>query len=235
MADEMRNDRQEEFETRETTVETDGAENENTNSAADSNEFEEPANSKKTERTFTQTQVNRMMAREKTQGKNSVYNELGLKPGDAKTLRMVKAFLESQKTDEEKDMEQRNAAQSELAAVTKRAVIAEAKAEAMMAGIKSQYVEDAVTLALAKSEASEDAAELTTIFSEFKTKYPVWFGGNEDSENKENKNKTVGQRGTGASVKATSETGKSKEKGLGARLAAQRKNQLGTGKKSFWN
>lgn len=235
MADEMRNDRQEEFETRETTVETDGAENENTNSAADSNEFEEPASSKKTERTFTQAQVNRMMAREKTQGKNSVYNELGLKPGDAKTLRMVKAFLESQKTDEEKDMEQRNAAQSELAAATKRAVIAEAKAEAMMAGIKSQYVEDAVTLALAKSEASEDAAELTTIFSEFKTKYPVWFGGNEDDENKENKNKTVGQRGTGASVKATSETGKNKEKGLGARLAAQRKNQLGTGKKSFWN
>lgn len=187
----------------------------------------------KSEKMFTQAQVNRMMAREKAQGRASVYNELGIKTGDKKTVQMFKSFLESQKTDEEKAAEKERESQNRLDELTRRTVVAEAKAAAMMAGVKSQYVEDAVTLALAKIEGNEDG-DVTTVLNEFKTKYPIWFGEKQE-ESKENKNKSVGQRGTGSSVKSISENKKSNSLGLGARLAAQRKTQLNTGKKSFWN
>ena len=109
---------------------------------------------------------------------------------------------------------------------------AEAKAEAMMLGVKTQYVDDVVTLALAKM--TEDS-DLKTIIGEFKTKYPVWFGESEEDDDKgkgkDTKGKT-GQKGTGSSVKTSKEDKKADEKGLGARLAAQRR---GTGKKSsYW-
>ena len=82
---------------------------------------------------------------------------------------------------------------------------------------------------------TEDS-DLKTIIGEFKTKYPVWFGesSEEDDKNKDKgngKGKT-GQRGTGSSVKNSDKEKKDEEKGLGARLAAQRR---GTGKKSsYW-
>lgn len=191
----------------------------------------------KSEKTFTQAQVNRMMAREKAQGRASVYNELGIKSGDKKMVQMFRSFLESQKTDEEKAAEKERESQNKLDELAHRTVIAEAKASAMMAGVKSQYVEDAVTLALAKIQGNEDG-DVTTVLNEFKTKYPIWFGISEEENNKtkEDKNKSIGQRGTGSSVKSISENSKkSNSSGLGARLAAQRKSQLNVGKKSFWN
>lgn len=213
-------------------MENNGSENESHEESASQNKA-----SNKSEKTFTQAQVNRMMAREKAQGRASVYNELGIKSGDKKMIQMFRSFMDSQKTDEEKDAEKEMDAQNKLNELTQRAVIAEAKAAAMMAGVKSQYVEDAVVLALAKIEGNEDG-DVTTVLNEFKTKYPIWFGASEEESNaaKENKNKSVGQRGTGSSVKSISENSKkSNSSGLGARLAAQRKTQLNAGKKSFWN
>ena len=102
----------------------------------------------------------------------------------------------------------------------------------MMLGVKTQYVEDVVTLALAKM--TEDS-DLKTVIGEFKTKYPVWFGESEDNDEsgKDKEKGKTGQKGTGSSVKTSKEDkGKGEEKGLGARLAAQRR---GTGKKSsYW-
>ena len=181
-------------------------------------------------KTFTQDQVTRMMTREKNQGRNAVYKELGIDPKDTKTINMFKAFVESQKTDEQKASEKDAENQSKMNEAEKRAQVAEAKAEAMMLGVKTQYVDDVVTLALAKT--TEDS-DLKTIIGEFKTKYPVWFGesSEEDDKDKKDKGKT-GQKGTGSSIKNSDKEKKDGEnKGLGARLAAQRK----TGKKSsYW-
>ena len=185
----------------------------------------------KSGKTFTQEQVNRMMTREKKQGRNAALRELGIDPKDSKMVAMVKALIESQKTDEQKTAEKDAENQAKMKEAERRAQIAEAKAEAMMLGVKTQYVEDVVTLALAKM--TEDS-DLKTIIGEFKTKYPVWFGESEDddkSEKDKGKGKT-GQRGTGSSVKTSKENKGKEEKSLGARLAAQRR---GTGKKSsYW-
>lgn len=179
----------------------------------------------KEEKTFTQAQVNRMMTKEKNQGRNSVYNELGIKPGDKKTLAMIKSFIESQKTDEQKAAEAEQNSNKELEEANRKVIIAEAKAEAMMLGIKKQYVEDAVTLVISKIENEETDAK--TALGELKSKYPVWF------EKDDDKNQT-GKKGTGSSVKTKGGTGSkqgSEEQSLGARLAAKRKS---SSKSSYW-
>lgn len=181
-------------------------------------------------KTFTQDQVTRMMTREKNQGRNAVYKELGIDPKDTKMVNMFKAFIESQKTDEQKAAEKETENQNKVNEAEQRAMVAEAKAEAMMLGVKTQYVDDVVTLALSKM--TEDS-DMKTIIGEFKTKYPVWFGESDkdDKDEKDNKGK-VGQKGTGSSVKNSNKENKGDEKGLGARLAAQRK--TGSKKSSYW-
>ena len=190
--------------------------NEGDNNSSGSGEGE------KKEKMFSQEQVNRMMAKEKNQGRNAVYNELGINPKDTKQIEALKAYLESQKTDAQKEAEKQIAADNAVKEAEERAKIAEAKAEAMMLGIKSQFVEDAVTLALSKS----DDRDIKSVLSEFKTKYPVWF--NKDDENK--------PKGTGSSLKGSQgnkgNNDGTKPQGIGARLAAQRK---GTKTKtSYW-
>ncbi len=182
-----------------------------------------------TGKTFTQDQVNRMMTREKNQGRNAALKELGIDPKDNKAIAMVKAMIDSQKTEEQKAAEKESENQTKMNEAEQRAQVAEAKAEAMMLGVKTQYVDDVVTLALAKM--TEDS-DLKTIIGEFKTKYPVWFGESEDDNKGKEKGK-VGQRGTGSSVKTSKEDkGGKEEKGIGARLAAQRKS--GGKKSSYW-
>lgn len=187
-----------------------------------------------TEKSFTQSQVTRMMTREKNQGRNAAFKELGIDPKDSKMVNMVKAMIESQKTDEQKAAEQKSAEQAALEEANHKAAVAEAKAEAMMLGIKKNFVDDAVTLAMSKMT---DDSDLKTIIGELKTKYPIWFedGGDDNDDGKgQNKDKT-GQRGTGSSVKSVEKDKKGGEdnKGLGARLAAQR--NKGAGKKSsYW-
>lgn len=185
----------------------------------------------KSGKTFTQEQVNKMMTREKNQGRSAALRELGIDPKDSKMIAMVKALIESQKTDEQKAAEKDAENQTKMNEAERRAQIAEAKAEAMILGVKTQYVEDVVTLALAKM--TEDS-DLKTIIGEFKTKYPVWFGESEDDDKggKDKGKGKTGQKGTGSSVKTSKEDKGKEEKSLGARLAAQRR---GTGKKSsYW-
>ena len=194
-------------------------------------------------KTFTQEQVNKMMAREKHQGANSVYKELGIDPKDTKAIGLVKALIASQKTDEQKAAEQSKA----LVEAQNKAALSEAKAEAMMMGVQPQFVEDAVTLAMAKMK-NEDGSDIKTVLGELKTKYPVWFGkaaGQDDDDKKDSKSgakdkdkakeekKTVGQRGTGSTVKTNTNKEEKEEKSLGARLAAKRRSQ--NQHKSLWS
>lgn len=221
------NHNEEEIEENEDVEDQSGTEGESGKSGDDKSGKEDKGS--KSGKTFTQDQVNRMMTREKNQGRNAVYKELGIDPKDSKTINMFKAFIESQKTDEQKASEKEAENQSKVTEAEKRAQVAEAKAEAMMLGVKSQYVEDIVTLALAKM--TEDS-DLKTIIGEFKTKYPIWFGESSEEDEKNNKDKgKTGQKGTGSSVKTSKEDKGKEEKGLGARLAAQRKTSK---KSSYW-
>lgn len=173
---------------------------------------------------FTQKEVNRFTAREKEQGRNSVYKALGLDPKDKKAIEAVKSFVESQKTEEQKNAEREAENNTKLLELEQRAMLAEAKAEVMALGVKGQFVDDAVTLALAKVN---DDNDLKTVISSFKDKYPIWFKPSEDDKG------LVGQRGTGSSVNNSKETNDGKHKnGLGARLATQRRGKHK--KSSYW-
>lgn len=182
------------------------------------------------EKTFTQAQVTRMMSKEKKQGKNSVYKELGIDPKDTKMIAMFKAFVNSQKSDEDIAAENKAENDAKLAEAERKALTAELKAEAMMMGVKTQYVEDIVTLAMSKM--TDEDADAKVIMGEFKKKYPVWFGEGFDEDDSE----STGKKGTGSSISNKDKNNKGeKNKSLGARLAAQRKQQNDSNKSSFWS
>ena len=182
------------------------------------------------EKTFTQAQVTRMMSKEKKQGKNSVYKELGIDPKDTKMIAMFKAFVNSQKSDEDVAAENKAENDAKLAEAERKALTAELKAEAMMMGVKTQYVEDIVTLAMSKM--TDENADAKVIMGEFKKKYPVWIGEGSDEDDSE----STGKKGTGSSVSNKDKNNKGgKGKSLGARLAAQRKQQNDSSKSSFWS
>ena len=179
-------------------------------------------------KTFSQDDVTRMMTREKQQGRNAVFNELGIDPNDTKTIEMVKAVMAAQKQDEEPPV----APSADLIEAQHRADVAEAKAEAMMLGAQPKFVDDIVTLATAKLQDS-DETDFKTVISQIKEKYPVWFGeGGSDDDSKN----SVGSRGTGSSI--GSNAGAKKDAGagelsLGQRLAASKKSSKPS--KSFWS
>lgn len=173
----------------------------------------------KKEKVFTQAQVSKMMAKEKKQGRNSVYNELGIDASDEKTISLFKAFAKSQKESEKEEKT------PDVSGMEHRLMIAEAKAEAVIMGVRPQYVEDAITLV--SSKLSKDS-DLKTILGELKVKYPSWFGlAKDESDDNEGDN----QNGTGSSLKNKNKS-KDGQKSIGAKLAAQRVG--GKKKGSFW-
>lgn len=194
------------------------------NNGTNASNTDDSKNKNKDGKLFTQKEVNRFTAREKEQGRNSVYKALGLDPKDKKAIEAVKSFVESQKTEEQKNAEREAENNTKLLELEQRAMLAEAKAEVMALGVKGQFVDDAVTLALAKVN---DDNNLKTVISSFRDKYPIWFKPSEEDKG------SVGQRGTGSSVNNSKETNNGKHKdGLGARLATQRRGKHK--KSSYW-
>lgn len=174
-------------------------------------------------RMFSQQDVTRMMAREKQQGRNAAFNELGIDPNDTATMSLIKTILTAQKQNEEPPV----APSAELVEAERRADIAEAKAEAMMLGANHQYVDDIVTLAIAKLDTAGET-DFKAILESIKTKYPVWFGSKEEDDK-------PGHKGTGSSLPSYSGNNKggSGEMSLGQRLAAAKKPTRAA--KSYWN
>ena len=215
----------------------DTAQTENSNGQQSNGEDESKSATKNngtTSKTFSQEQVTAMMAKEKKQGRASVYKELGINPDDSNMVSMFKSFIESQKTEEQKQQEQAATNAAKYAEIESRAKIAEAKVDAMQLGVLPQYVDDVVTLVLAKQ--SEDA-DIKTEVSQLKSKYPFWFGGQPSGEaTKTSTDSSTGQKGTGSSVKTSSKAASSgEEKGLGSRLAAQRRGNTSNSSKSYWS
>lgn len=182
------------------------------------------------ERVFTQDEVSKMMAREKRQGKNSVYNELGIDPDDTSAVQMFKAFVEAQKTDDEKRAEQDAKNQQVMSDMSEKLKVAEAKAALMQAGVSGEYVDDAVVIALSRISADE-TLDVETVAKDLKAKYSVWFeGSSKGTENKQ----SVGKKGTGKTAgNSNKNSGGSSIAGIGKRLAETKKSQAP--KKSFWD
>lgn len=180
----------------------------------------------KEEKTFTQHQVSAMMAKEKKQGKAAAYAELGIDPNDTKTVNMLKALIEAQKTDEQKAAEAASKQAAQVAEAERRAMIAEAKAEAMLAGVKPDFVDDCITVAISKVN---ETTTLADALKGLKEKYPVWFGSDNSVNN-------AGQKGTGTSISKTGSTagGTNDNTGFAAKLASAKRANNGTQKSSFW-
>ena len=177
-------------------------------------------------KTFTQEDVNRMMAKEKQQGRNSVFNELGISPDDADIISIIKAVVAA-KGGNEDDL-QGNENSAAIAQAEERARIAEMKADAMKAGVKAQYVDDAVDLVRARY--SDDNNDFNAILNELKSKYAIWF-----EETEEDDKGGAGKRGTGSTISAKNQQGgkNNQEEGLGKRLAGLRRPQ--TKKSSYFS
>lgn len=184
------------------------------------------SNVSSSQKTFTQDDVTRLMTREKQQGRNSAYHDLGIDPNDSETISLIKAIIDAQKKTQEPPV----APSSELVDAQNRAIIAEAKAEAMMSGAKSQFVDDIVTLAKSRLEA-DDSKDFKQVISELKTKYPVWFGSDSGNDG----SNSVGSKGTGSSINSsqTRSNGNDDRGSLGKRLAASKRVKKPA--KSYWN
>lgn len=187
-----------------------------------------------TVKSFTQEQVDAIKKAEQQAAKSDVYKKLGIEEGDEKVIAMFKAFVESQKTEEQKSTEEKAKYAADTAKAEQRARVAEVKAEALLLGANAEYIDDIVTLAMSKI-AKNEGTDAKTAIAEIKTKYAAFF--KQEEKEKEDDSNSVGKRGTGSSIKNESGKGKkdsgSIKEGLGKRLASARAGS--TNKSSFWS
>lgn len=165
-------------------------------------------------KTFTQEEVNAMMAKEKNQGKLSVLKELGVEDSKSakEALAKYKEYLDSQKTEAEKLAEALKAEQATKTQAEQKAAALEKKFEAIVAGVPATKADDVVLLASAKVT---DTKDFKAVLEEMKTTYPEFF---EDSNS----------GGTGSNTGSKKLPGKGAGS-LGKRIAeASAKNQVKT-------
>lgn len=173
-------------------------------------------------KTFTQDELNSILASEKRKNLSSVYKELGFeKPEDAK------AFVEKYREEEQNkkdDLTKSNEKVTELEqakeAEAKRAREAEYKFKVIESGCDVKNAADVVALAMSKMS---DDKDFETALKEVKENYPSMF----DSSN--------GGSGTGTGGNPPRQKGKGKElSGIGKRLAEQRKSSSAKKDNSFF-
>lgn len=164
-----------------------------------------------TGRVFTQEEVNKMMAKEKREGKLSVLKELGVE--DVKNakegLKRYQDYLDSQKTEAEKAQAEVQRLAQEKAELEEKARMADIQVAALKNGIKADFLEDAIILAQNKKT---DAMTYDDIFNELKQSYPSFAGTVQTSTPK----------GTGDLPKPTATQHQSMADDYGKRLAEAR-------------
>lgn len=146
----------------------DDNQNDNNNNDGD-NSGKDSSKSKSTEKTFTQAQVNAMMAKEKNEGRKAILNALGYNSIDE-----VKKDLAG-KTDDGKSNEVNKELENAKSEAEKRANAAENKLACVMAGVNKDSVDDALAIALTKVT---NEKTLTNVLEEMKnvSKYSGFFG-----------------------------------------------------------
>lgn len=204
-----------------------GAESDNSDNGAseDANGGQEDQNSKESgERTFTQTQVSAMMTKEKNEGKRSVLKSLGFKDeAEAKSaFAAYKAFVDSQKSEQEKNADDVKNANAERDESIARAIAAENKLTCFEAGVGKDSIDDVLAIASTKVNDSKD---LEQVLKEMKkdNRYSGFF-----NTNTQNGSGTGRNPNHSNSVKDKNEFGD-----LGKRLAGN--NQSSEKKSSFFS
>ena len=161
-------------------------------------------------KTFTQEDVNRMMANEKRTARSALLKELGYEVKDGKiteTVATIKGILDQGKTQQQLDQEARTTAETNLAAERSKNSALQARVDVMTAGVKPEFVADAIAMLLPQVT---EQKPLSKLLEEYKTKYPAWYG------------ESSGSGGTGNSTKNGRNTGGT-QSGLGKRLAESNK------------
>ena len=166
-------------------------------------------------KSYTQEQLNAMMANEKRTARQAILKELGLEYKDDKDFRTqmatIKKTLDAGKTQQQLDAEAKKAAEAARDEANAKATQLEMKVAALSAGVNPDCVDDIITLAAPKVTEEKPIAK---VLEELKTKYPAMFG------------ETQKNTGTGGSTRGSNRKSTGEE-GLGARLAKAHKTSGG--------
>ncbi len=181
--------------------ENQGANNDNGNSGNDDKGGSgNSGEQNKQAKTFSQEEVNRMMANEKRQGKQSILNSLGFKTEDEakNAFNLLKALTDSQKTSEQKQEEEKNNALKDKAELEQKVVLAEAKLSCFTNGVNKDSIDDVLTIAMSKVS---DNKSLDDVIGEMKkeSRYSSFFEGEKPNDNTggtPNGNKNDGSNGS---------------------------------------
>ena len=166
------------------------------------------------EKTYTQAQVNVMLANEKRQGKQAILRALGIKDvNEGKSKMQQQQQTNQQQLDEENQAAQllSNARQAQINAEA-RAQAAERKLSVLKAGVKPEFVDDVVYIATGKAT---DAEDFETVVTAMKETHSFYFM--QDNNSNQNNN------GTGGNTNFKKQQQQQEQAGaLGKRLAEQR-------------
>ena len=161
-------------------------------------------------KSYTQAQINAMMANEKRTARQALLKELGFDVKDDQsftdTLAGIKKTLDAGKTQQQLDQEAKNKAEGEAKDANARAALAEMKVSALTAGVNPKRLDDMIILAQAKIAKGQTADQA---FADLKKDYPDAFG-------------VEASGGTGSHVNPAKKTGDDGES-RGTRLAKQNK------------
>lgn len=157
-------------------------------------------------KTFTQEEVNRMLANEKRQGRQAALKALGLDPNDKDAEKKAKVILDTQKTQAERDAEALTTEKNARAEAEAKALAAERKLAVLTTGCKAEFVEEVFALASAKVN---DSTDFEAALKAVKEKCPAFFEGDG----------TGGDPGTGGGQGHRRQKTDTKSGALGSRLA----------------
>ncbi len=161
-------------------------------------------------KTFTQEEVNTMMANEKRTARQALFKALGHEVTDGDfdaATKAIKEVLDAGKTQQQRDKEAAKAAQDAKDEADRKNALLQAQVDVMKAGVKADYVDDAISMLLPKATEEKPLAKL---LEEYKEKYPNWYGEPESST------------GTGSGTNPARNKG-GKPEGIGKRIAQSSK------------
>lgn len=191
-----------------------GNANQQNNNQQNSNQNNQNSDGGAGEKTYTQAQVNTMLANEKRQGKQAILRALGIKDvNEGKSKMQQQQQTNQQQLDEENQAAQllSNARQAQANAEA-RAQAAERKLSVLKAGVRPEFVDDVVYIATGKATDAEDFEEVVTAMKETHSFYFV-----QDNNSNQNNN------GTGGNTNFKKQQQQQEQAGaLGKRLAEQR-------------
>lgn len=167
------------------------------------------------EKKFTQEEVTRLMTREKKEGRKAAIKSLGFESEEEakKGAALLKALLDSQRSDDEKEKEKNKNLQNDKSDAEKRANIAESKLSCLLAGVNKDSIDDVLSIALNKVT---DDKDLDSVLKDMKKekRYSSFFDSIDNN----------GKDGTGSDPGHSGEKGGNSKGDYGKNLASKNNN-----------